>query len=64
VIISLRLPAPWPGEPLALPVMASVHRKGESELNLIELAAAMIARLAQWLPQHRFRVIADGAMPR
>jgi DDE superfamily endonuclease len=61
VILALCLPTPWPGVPLALPVLASVHRKGESELSLIELAAAMIACLAKWLPEHHFRVIADGA---
>jgi hypothetical protein len=61
VVLALRIPAPWGGEPLALPVLVRLHRKGEDELSLVELAASMIFQLAQWLPHHRFRVVADGA---
>jgi hypothetical protein len=68
VILALRLPSPWGGEPLALPVMVCLHRKSaksateeEEELSLIELAAWMIFRLIEWLPNRRFRLVADGA---
>ena len=66
VVLALRVPSPWGGEPLALPVMACLRRKGnkdeeEEELSLVELAAWMIFQLAKWLPNHRFRVVADGA---
>jgi hypothetical protein len=61
VVLALRVPSPWGGEPLALPVMVRLRRKGEKELTLVELAATMILQLARWLPDHRFRVIADGA---
>ena len=68
VILALRLPSPWGGEPLALPVMVCLHRKSkegateeEEELSLIELAAWMVFRLIEWLPNRRFRLIADGA---
>jgi hypothetical protein len=66
VVLALRVPSPWAGEPLALPVMACLRRKGnkneeEGELSLVELAAWMIFQLATWLPNHRFRVVADGA---
>jgi hypothetical protein len=61
VVLALRVPAPWGGEPLALPVMIRLRRKGEDELTLVEQAAFMIFQLAKWLPEHRFRVIADGA---
>jgi hypothetical protein len=61
VILALRVPSPWAGEPLALPVMACLHRKGEEELSLVEHAARMIWQLTQWLPDRHFRVIADGA---
>jgi hypothetical protein len=68
VVLALRVPSPWGGEPLALPVMVCLHRKrkeeqreGEEELSLIELAAWMVFRLIEWLPNHRFRLVADGA---
>jgi len=68
VVLALRLPSPWGGEPLALPVMICLHRKRregateeEEELSLIELAAWMVFRLIEWLPDHRFRLVADGA---
>ncbi len=61
VLALLRVPAPWGGEPLALPLMVRLRRKGEEELTLVEQAASMIFQLARWLPEHRFRVVADGA---
>ena len=48
--------------------MVCLHRKSkkeateeEDELSLIELAAWMVFRLIEWLPNHRFRLVADGA---
>lgn len=61
IVLALRVVAPWGGEPLALPVMICLRRKGDDELTLIEQAASMIFQLARWLPEHRFRVVADGA---
>ncbi len=68
VVLALRVPSPWGGEPLALPVMVCLHRKSkegateeEEELSLIELAASMVFQLIKWLPNHRFRLVADGA---
>jgi hypothetical protein len=61
VVLALRVPSPWGGEPLALPVMVCLRRKGTEQLSLVEQAACMIFQLAQWLPHHRFRVVADGA---
>ena len=68
VVLALRVPSPWGGEPLALPVMVCLHRKSgkgateeEEELSLIELAAWMVFRLIEWLPDRRFRLVADGA---
>jgi hypothetical protein len=52
VILALRVPSPWGGEPLALPIMAYLHRKGEEELSHVELAVTLISRLARWLPDH------------
>jgi hypothetical protein len=61
VVLALRVRAPWGGEPLALPVMVCLRRKGDEQLTLVELAVAMILQLTKWLPHHRFRVVADGA---
>lgn len=61
VILALRVPSPWGGEPLALPIMACLRRKGEAELSQVELAVTLVSQLGRWLPQHRFRVVADGA---
>lgn len=68
VVLALRVSSPWGGEPLALPVMVCLHRKRkkgateeEEELSLIELAAWMVFQLIAWLPNHRFRLVADGA---
>ena len=68
VVLAMRVPSPWGGEPLALPLMVRLHRKStkgateeEEELSLIELGAWMVFRLIEWLPNHRFRLVADGA---
>ena len=68
VVLALRIPSPWGGEPLALPVMVCLHRKSkkeateeEKELSLIELVAWMVFKLVEWLPNRRFRLVADGA---
>jgi hypothetical protein len=55
VVLALRIPAPWGGEPLALPVLVRLRRKGEDELTLVEQAACMIFQLARWLPLCRCR---------
>ncbi len=59
VVLALCIPAPWGGEPLALPVLVRVHRKGE--LTTVQLAATMINQLAAWLPDRNFRLVVDGA---
>lgn len=50
------------GRPVAmsagLPVLMRVHRKGGP--TLIELASQMPHKVHQWLPEHSFRVCADG----
>ena len=61
VILALRVPSPWGGEPLALPIMICLRHKGDKELSHVELAVTLISQLARWLPDHRFRVVADGA---
>lgn len=59
VVMSLRILPLWGGEPLALPILVSLHRKGAA--TLIELAAEMVFQLESWLPQRSFLLVADGA---
>lgn len=59
VVITLRVTAPWGGEPVGLPVNCRLFRKGGPTHN--DLAAAMIVQLAAWLPGRSFMLCADGA---
>jgi hypothetical protein len=59
VVVGLRVIAPWGGEPLALPILVRLHRKGGP--TLVELAAAMMQQVAAWLPDRSFCLVADGA---
>ncbi|MGH7881511.1 MAG: hypothetical protein ACREN8_01180 [Candidatus Dormibacteraceae bacterium] len=61
IVLALRVTPPWGGEPLALPVLVRVHRKGEGELTLVELAATMTWEITRWLPHRQFRLATDGA---
>lgn len=58
VVLALHVPAPWGGEPLALPILVRLHRKDGDKLTA--LAAAMVRQLTEWLPGHRFLLVADG----
>jgi hypothetical protein len=62
VVLSLRVQPPWRGEPLALPVGVRVHRKHGPTPT--DLAAEMMRREAEWLPQREFWLVADGANSR
>ena len=58
VVLTLRVTPPWGGEPLGLPILMRLHRKGGD--SLIDLAEAMLQQLAGWLPERTFRLHADG----
>jgi hypothetical protein len=58
VVLTLRVTPPWGGEPLGLPILMRLHRKGGD--SLIVLAEAMLQQLAGWLPERTFRLHADG----
>lgn len=58
VVLTLRVVAPWGGEPIGLPILIRLHRKGEA--GLIDLAEAMLRTLAAWFPDRSFRACADG----
>jgi len=59
VVITLRVHAPWGGEPLGLPVNLRLFRKGGP--THAQLVQAMIAELAGWLPERSFILCGDGA---
>ena len=58
VLLTLRVSAPWGGEPIGIPVNLRLHRKGGP--SLLELAEAMIVEVAAWLPERDFSLCADG----
>lgn len=59
VVATLRIPAPWGGEPLGLPVNLRLYRKGGR--SHIELAEDMIAEIEGWFPGRVVVACADGA---
>jgi hypothetical protein len=58
VVLTLRVYPPWGGEPLGLPILMRLHRKGGD--SLIDLAQAMLQQVGTWLPERAFRLHADG----
>ena len=58
VVVTLRVQPPWGGEPIGLPILICLHRKGQA--GLIDLAEAMLRTVAAWFGQRSFRVGADG----
>jgi len=58
VVLTLRVRAPWGGEPLGLPINLRVHRKEGP--SLLELAQEMMQEVAGWFPEREFALRADG----
>jgi hypothetical protein len=58
VVLTVRIVAPWGGEPIGIPIHMRLHRKRGP--SLIELAEAMVTDLAGWLPERAFTLCADG----
>lgn len=58
VVLTLRVTPPWGGEPLGLPILMRLHRKGGD--SLIDLAEAMLKQMTDGLPERAFRLHADG----
>src|SRR5205823_2495803 len=59
VVLAVRIDPPWGGMPIALPVGVALHRKDGPTLP--ELAASLVRRLAERLPDRSFVLCADGA---
>jgi hypothetical protein len=60
VVVTLRVQPRWGGTPIGVPVNARLHKKKDTTTT-IEHAEAMIRELADWLPDRRFHLAADGA---
>lgn len=60
VVITLRVAAPWGGQPIALPVNVRLHRENDATAT-VEHAAATMRELVAWLPERFFHLCADGA---
>ena len=52
---------PWGGEPLALPLNIRLNRKNCQGVTMLDHALDMLGELSRWLPEHDFRLVADGA---
>lgn len=59
VVLCLRVDPPWGGMPLSLPIAIRLHVK--SGPTMPELAAQMMAELAERFPEHHFVLCGDGA---
>ncbi len=59
VVLTLRVTPPWGGEPLGLPINLRLYRKGGP--SHLELGEEMIREVADWLPDHHFKLSCDGA---
>jgi len=58
VVLTVRIPHPSGGEPLALPINMRLFRKGETSPQ--ELLMEMILELTAWLPERTITLVADG----
>jgi len=59
VVLTLRVTAPWGGEPLGLPINLRLYRKGGP--SHLDLAKTMIEEVSTWFPDRRFELACDGA---
>ena len=59
VVVTLRIKAPWGGEPLGLPINARAYKKGG--LTHLDLADQMVREIAGWFPNRRIHLCGDGA---
>lgn len=60
VVVTLRVTPPWGGCPLAVPINARLHGKGDPTTT-VEHAAEMLRQLTDWFPARHFHVCCDGA---
>ena len=65
VVLAVYVDPLWGGEPWAIPINFRIHRKPEQDndpkVTLLDLAAAMVREVAEWFPEYRLALMADGA---
>ena len=61
VVVTVRVQPRWGGTPIGVPSTPGCTRRTDTTTTTIEHAAAMIRELADWLPERRFHLAADGA---
>jgi hypothetical protein len=61
VPVCLVVQPPWKNEPLALPLNIRLNRKNDKKITLLDHTIDMLKELIEWLPDHDFRLVADGA---
>ncbi len=59
LVVTLRIRPPWGGEPLGLPLLVLLHRKGGTKITA--LACQALDTVGSWFPDRRIRCCADGA---
>ena len=59
LVVTLRITAPWGGEPLGLPILVMLHRK--KDIKLSDMAVSALQTVTGWFPERTFRCCADGA---
>lgn len=59
VVMTLRIRAPWGGEPLGLPINVRMYKKGGP--THLDLAEEMLREVAGWFPNREIQLCADGA---
>ncbi len=59
VVMTLRIQAPWGGEPLALPINVRVYRKGGP--SHLDMAVERLREVTGWFPKRKIHLCADGA---
>lgn len=59
VVMTLRVSAPWRGEPLGLPINVRIYLKGGP--SHLDLALQMLREALEWFPGRGVRLCADGA---
>lgn len=59
VVMTIRISAPWGGEPLGLPINVRLYRKGGP--SHLDLAMQMLQEVMGWFPGRRIFLCADGA---
>lgn len=59
VVVTLRIKAPWCGEPLGLPINVRIYKKGgPTHLDMVE---QMLWEVVEWFPHRKIQLCGDGA---